>query len=168
MATAERRPQGWQVAAPRLVPSASEFRDCWLLSGRRTPPNSTFQSVFRWRSAGCGFAATCRRRWLIWQRQMKVCVADNADDISLTRPFYPRTYPKGRRQADLLGALGLKTMDELLRACDRKLRQHAACSIFWTLGGNQVGKAAIDKLKTGHSTRPYSSQSALVAFRRPA
>ena len=35
MTAAERTPQGWQVAAPRHVPPASEFRDCWLFSGQR-------------------------------------------------------------------------------------------------------------------------------------
>jgi hypothetical protein len=36
-------------------------------------------------------------------------------------------------------------MDELRRACDRKTPyRRAACPLFWTLGGNQVGKAAID------------------------
>src|SRR6267142_1141152 len=34
MATAERTPQGWQVAAPRLVPCASELIDCWLFGDR--------------------------------------------------------------------------------------------------------------------------------------
>jgi hypothetical protein len=34
--------------------------------------------------------------------------------------------------------------DYLLRACERKSDGHnAACALFWTLGGNQVGKAAI-------------------------
>jgi hypothetical protein len=35
-------------------------------------------------------------------------------------------------------------MSDLLRACDRPTAdRRAACAIFWTLGGNQVGKAAI-------------------------
>jgi hypothetical protein len=69
------------------------------------------------------------------------CVADSASDISLTRPFYPQGNPKGRKQADLIGALGFNTMDELLRACELKTpTRHADCSIFWTLGGNQAGK----------------------------
>jgi hypothetical protein len=152
MATAERRPQGWQVAAPRLVPSASEFRDCWLFSGRRVLAGfdfpigvpMAFGKKTGFRNFPEALAEFGSGEWKEF-----FCVADNADDISLTRPFYPRTYPKGRRQADLLGALGLKTMDELLRACDRKTpTRRAACSIFWTLGGNQVGKAAIDGWKT--------------------
>jgi hypothetical protein len=36
-------------------------------------------------------------------------------------------------------------MDKLLRVCERKTSgRRAACSIFWTLGSNQVGKAAMD------------------------
>ena len=35
-------------------------------------------------------------------------------------------------------------MDDLRRRCERATSdRRAACSIFWTLGGNQVGKAAI-------------------------
>jgi hypothetical protein len=34
--------------------------------------------------------------------------------------------------------------DELLRECERATAgRRAACSVFWTLGGNQVGRAAI-------------------------
>lgn len=40
--------------------------------------------------------------------------------------------------------LGVQTFDELLRNCDlRTENRQVACSVFWTLGGNQVGKAAI-------------------------
>ncbi len=152
MATAERTQQGWQVAAPRLVPSASEFRDCWLFSGQRVLAGFDFPiGVPMAFGKKTGFRNFPEALVEFGSGEWKefFCVADNADDISLTRPFYPRTYPKGRKQADLLGALDLKTMDELLRACDRKTpTRRAACSIFWTLGGNQVGKAAIDGWKT--------------------
>ena len=152
MTAAERTPQGWQVPAPRHVPPASEFRDCWLFSGQRVLAGfdfpigvpMAFGKKTGFRNFPEALAEFGSGEWKDF-----FCVADTADDISLTRPFYPRTYPKGRRQADLLGPLGLRTMDELLRACDRKTpTRRAACSIFWTLGGNQVGKAAIDGWKT--------------------
>jgi hypothetical protein len=35
-------------------------------------------------------------------------------------------------------------MDQLMRACDRQtVNRPAACCLFWTLGGQQVGKAAL-------------------------
>jgi hypothetical protein len=40
--------------------------------------------------------------------------------------------------------LGVRSSDELLRQCERRTaKRSAACEIFWTLGANQVGKAAI-------------------------
>ena len=43
-----------------------------------------------------------------------------------------------------MDGLGVTSMDDLLRRCDRRTAtRRAACSIFWTLGANQVGLAAI-------------------------
>ena len=66
-----------------------------------------------------------------------------ATDISLERPFYPFR-PGGTRQAHLVTGLGVTSMDELLRRCERAYgTRSGACCLFWTLGGNQVGRAAI-------------------------
>ena len=67
-------------------------------------------------------------------------------EISLTRPFYPaRPGPKGSiRRDDLPSALGLESYDVLHRLCDRGHPDRpAAAVLFWTLGSNQAGKAAI-------------------------
>lgn len=70
-------------------------------------------------------------------------VARTPEEISLARPFYPDR-PGGRSRRDLLDALGLEVWDRLHRRCDRATASRAAaCPMFWTLGGNQVGKAAI-------------------------
>ena len=70
-------------------------------------------------------------------------VAERADEISLRRPFYPQR-PGGTSQAQLTAALGVDSMKALLRLSDGATGdRRAACSIFWTLGGNQVGKGAI-------------------------
>jgi hypothetical protein len=68
-------------------------------------------------------------------------VAKTAAEIGLYRPFYPlRPGSKGERsRRHLCDALGLEPA-ELLRRCDRP----GAEALFWTLGGRQVGKAAID------------------------
>ena len=67
-------------------------------------------------------------------------VAAQADEISLYRPFYPAS-PGGKQHAHLTHALGLA---DLRRQCDRKtLERPAAAEMFWTMGAQQVGKAAI-------------------------
>lgn len=76
--------------------------------------------------------------WQDWYQ-----VANHQSMISHRRPFYPHA-PGGKKQAHLLAALGLETIDQLRRQCERSTPyRRAACPLFWTLGGNQVGKAAI-------------------------
>lgn len=72
-------------------------------------------------------------------------VADAPNEISLHRPFYPRTFlPKGaKRQAYLTEALGLE-FKLLRRRCEKSQPgRRAACPLFWTCGPNQVGKGAL-------------------------
>ena len=69
--------------------------------------------------------------------------AETPDEISIARPFYPRR-PGGTRRRQLVDALGLTGFEELLRRCDRATSgRGAAAALFWTLGGQQVGRAAI-------------------------
>jgi hypothetical protein len=73
-------------------------------------------------------------------------VAETADDIDLCRPFYPRrSGKKGEvKQHHLLDALGIASMNDLLRTCERATNgRGTACPLFWTLGAKQVGKAAL-------------------------
>ncbi len=71
-------------------------------------------------------------------------VAERPEQISVRRPFYPRVSSAETRQRHLLEALGVEDMDALRRRCERATpTRAAACSLFWTLGANQVGKAAI-------------------------
>jgi len=70
-------------------------------------------------------------------------VAESPEEISLLRPFYPMR-PGGASQRQLVEGLGLASPDELLRACERATAsRRAAAPLFWTLGPQQVGKAAI-------------------------
>jgi hypothetical protein len=70
-------------------------------------------------------------------------VARSASEISTQRPFYPFA-PGNKRQAHLLKALGLDSIDELRRECEKQQPgRRAACPLFWTLGANQVGKGAL-------------------------
>ncbi|HXR38509.1 MAG TPA: hypothetical protein VN776_05430 [Terracidiphilus sp.] len=77
-----------------------------------------------------------------WKDFFAVC--DEPDEISLTRPFYPRVSREGVEQQSLIRKLGVGSIIDLLRLCDLGGGgRRQACSIFWTLGANAVGKAAI-------------------------
>ncbi len=70
-------------------------------------------------------------------------VAERPEEVSLERPFYPMR-PGGARQAHLYQALGFDSIAPLRRRCERaRPGRNAAAPLFWTLGANQVGKAAI-------------------------
>lgn len=72
--------------------------------------------------------------------------AEKIEDVGAERPFFPaRQMPKGlvTRQA-LAEALGACRYDELLRRCDHAdERRRATACLFFLVGGQQVGKAAI-------------------------
>ena len=69
--------------------------------------------------------------------------AESRGEISIERPFYPRV-PGGTSQADLVDRLGVVSMDDLYRACERgSPSRPRACSLLWILGANQVGRGAI-------------------------
>jgi hypothetical protein len=69
--------------------------------------------------------------------------ANSEDEISPKRPFYPNR-PGGTRRQHLVDALKLSDTDELFRQCDHPTDLRATANpMFWTLGAQQVGKAAI-------------------------
>lgn len=70
-------------------------------------------------------------------------VAETAAQIGLRRPFYPYR-PGGTSIQHLISGLGLSSRRELYRVCDwAHAGRQAAAPLFWTLGAQQVGKAAI-------------------------
>jgi hypothetical protein len=71
-------------------------------------------------------------------------VAETLSDISPARPFYPARGLRGMTRLSHATALGLPDAAALCRACDRATAQRpAGAPVFWTLGANQSGKAAI-------------------------
>lgn len=69
--------------------------------------------------------------------------AQTPDQIHLRRPFYPLR-SGGSRYTHLLSALSMDSMDRLRRRCELAHNgRRAASPLFWTLGGQQVGKAAM-------------------------
>jgi hypothetical protein len=72
----------------------------------------------------------------------RVCTA--LEEVSLERPFYPARGVAGMTRAAHAGALGLGGAAGLSRLCDRATPERpAGAPLFWTLGANQSGKAAI-------------------------
>ena len=77
-----------------------------------------------------------------WSEFHSVC--DAPDQISVFRPFFPNGGYKGRHMEDLLRGHGVSSREPLLRRCERAGNGHPEAScLFWTLGGKQVGKAAL-------------------------
>lgn len=71
-------------------------------------------------------------------------VANTLDQVSAARPFYPNRGRSGMTRRSHAGALGLRDARDLYRACDRATSERpAGAPLFWTLGANQSGKAAI-------------------------
>ena len=71
-------------------------------------------------------------------------VCAGLDEIAPGRPFYPVRGVKGMTRLSHALALGLADATGLSRACDRAtLERPAGAPVFWTLGANQSGKAAI-------------------------
>jgi hypothetical protein len=65
-------------------------------------------------------------------------------EIAPDRPFYPTRGIAGMTRASHAEALGLDGAAALSRACDRATTERpAGAPLFWTLGANQSGKAAI-------------------------
>ncbi len=71
-------------------------------------------------------------------------VCKDLQEISAERPFYPARGLAGMRRAAHAAALGLAEARDLSRWCDRATAERpAGAPVFWTLGANQSGKAAI-------------------------
>ena len=72
----------------------------------------------------------------------RVCAS--LTEVGLGRPFYPARGVAGMTRAAHAEALGLECAAALSRACDRATSERpAGAPLFWTLGANQTGKAAI-------------------------
>lgn len=71
-------------------------------------------------------------------------VSAGLETVSPARPFYPARGIAGMTRAAHAAALGLSGPQGLSRWCDRAtVERPAGAPLFWTLGANQSGKAAI-------------------------
>lgn len=77
-----------------------------------------------------------------WPDFYNVCAT--LDELAPERPFYPARGVKGMTRAAHAAALNLGGAAGLSRACDRATKERPpGAPLFWTLGANQSGKAAI-------------------------
>ncbi len=71
-------------------------------------------------------------------------VCATLDEVSPARPFYPARGVKGMTRAAHAARLGFAGPADLSRRCDRATAlRPAGAPLFWTLGANHTGKAAI-------------------------
>ncbi len=70
--------------------------------------------------------------------------AASIGEVSSARPFYPARGAAGMTRLSHAQALDLPDAAALSRACDRATAERpAGAPVFWTLGANQSGKAAL-------------------------
>ncbi len=149
MACAVRNGNLWELKQPELVGTTKDLFQ--RLQNRKKTPGCLFVGLdfpiglpkyYGEKTGFSNFRNALRNfgcdKWKDWYS-----VCETHEEISITRPFYPMR-PGGTEQKHLLDGLMCETPEQLLRICERKTsNRNAACMLFWTLGGNQVGKAAI-------------------------
>ncbi|UPG71919.1 hypothetical protein MVG78_15450 [Roseomonas gilardii subsp. gilardii] len=135
----------WHATAPRPVGDPSTWAATLLAEGpalalgldlplglprayARQRPEADFPAFLRTLSARPGF----------WR------VADSIAGVSADSPFYPARGRRGMTRLEHALALGMAEASGLCRLCDLATAERpAGAPLFWTLGANQTGKAAI-------------------------
>jgi hypothetical protein len=138
---------GWRIAAPERVGDPTT-----LIARLRAISNGApvalgidcpigLPRAYASQTAAADFPAFLRalpQTGPFWQ------VAETLEEISLARPFYPARGLRGMTRLSHATALGLPNAAALCRACDKATAERpAGAPVFWTLGANQSGKAAI-------------------------
>ena len=146
-ATASLETHGWRAQGPYPAGASGDIAATFGVARRAHPLLVGIDipiGVPRAYATRAGVASF--RAWLgevgkgRWSHFFEVC--ENPDEISLERPFYPYR-PGGTTRRALSTGLALD-WDDLYRRCDRgRPGRRAAGPLFWTLGGQQVGKAAV-------------------------
>jgi hypothetical protein len=145
MALARREAQGWVAEAPRPVGDPAALLPALLAEGVPVAlgldlplgvprgfaagrPEADFPAFLVARHGDAAFFE----------------VSPTLATVCPARPFYPARGVKGMTRASHAAALGLEGAAALSRLCDRATAARpAGAPVFWTLGANQSGKAAI-------------------------
>ncbi|TXN41813.1 DUF429 domain-containing protein [Methylobacterium sp. WL30] len=149
VASAWRTSAGWVVVGPRRVGRSDLFVDALIDTGRSRRVLAGFDF-----SIGLPLAYGLLTEFSGFREALPALghkpgwedffnVSAQSDDVTFRRPFYPRTATKGVSRSTLTSGIGVASFSDLLRQCERGgPGRREACSVFWTLGGNQVGRAA--------------------------
>ena len=146
MTVASGSPAGWQVAAPCLVGDLGTLFARLTANGDAVALGVDFPlGLPRAFAATLGLAGgfpAFLRGLAASPSFFDVC--DALDQIAPSRPFYPRRGTAGMTRLSHAAALGLGGAAGLSRLCDQATPERpAGAPLFWTLGANQTGKAAI-------------------------
>ena len=135
----------WQASAPRLVGDPAALAAGLIAAGGPAAlgldlplgvPRGFAES--RQEADFPGFLAS------LTQNLDFFTVSPSLETVSPARPFYPARGIKGMTRLAHAAALGLADASGLSRLCDRATAERpAGAPVFWTLGANQSGKAAI-------------------------
>jgi hypothetical protein len=149
MTLAERRGEAWRLAAPEPVGDVAS-----LFARLRTRADGGAVALgvdlplglpraYAARYAGGTADFPAFLRGLAGRSEFfRVCAT--LDEITPGRPFYPARGRSGMTRAAHAAALGLGSAAALCRACDHATAERpAGAPLFWTLGANQSGKAAL-------------------------
>jgi hydroxypyruvate reductase len=169
MATALRKADHWHITAPEPVGPTQDL----LPRLQARAPGALFlgfdfpiglPAAYGARTGLSDFPAALRAFGTPpWEHWFDVC--ETPAQISQRRPFYPKR-PGGTKRDHLLSGLALPGPAALLRACEAATPDRpAACALFWTLGGNQVGKGAITGWR--EVLQPNLAQLSLWPFHGP-
>jgi hypothetical protein len=147
VAVARRAQIGWKLAAPVPVGNVETFMD--RLRGMGNDGAVALGVDLPVGLPRAYAARLAERDFLHFLRTMatrpdffRVCAT--IAELEPGRPFYPARGVAGMTRAAHALALGLDGAAALSRACDRATAERpAGAPLFWTLGANQSGKAAI-------------------------
>lgn len=144
---ASRATYGWSVGAPRLVGDVST-----LLTRLTTEAEGGAVALGADLPIGLPRAYAAIRPEADFPEFLRnaadlpdfFSVCPTLDDVRPDRPFYPARGVAGMTRLSHASALNLPDVLALSRACDRATAERpAGAPVFWTLGANQSGKAAI-------------------------
>ena len=147
VAVARRNGAGWELAAPQPVGDVTTFLA--RLRGRADGRAVALGLDLPIGVPRAYAAQRSERDFLQFLRAtakrpdfFRVCVT--LGEVRAERPFYPARGIAGMTRAAHAAALGLGGASGLSRLCDRAtVERPAGAPVFWTLGANQSGKAAI-------------------------
>ncbi len=142
---AEREGEGWRMAAPRPVGPLEGLVEGLIGPGRAVALGLDLPlglpRAYAAERAEADFPQFLRG---LAARPAFFEVSAGLETVSPERPFYPARGIKGMTRAAHAAALGFSGPEGLSRWCDRATAERpAGAPVFWTLGANQSGKAAI-------------------------